>query len=381
MRIASFNVESFFERPVAMAPKTKALNESSGALAEWKPGASVLDAFAQLNDLLAKDTYEPADKAAIVDLLKQLGLRSSDESKWVVLRQNRGRLLRRSPGKDPVVVATGRSSWLGWVELKKEPLSDVSIQNTGRVLMELAADVQGIVEAESRIALVGVSRAVLPNVGGTPFEHVMLIDGNDERGIDVGIMTRNGWELADIRSHVDDADAQGLIFSRDCAVYTVTNGMQRIVVLLNHLKSKGYGNQADNNAKRLRQATRVTGIYQELRAGGEENVAVVGDFNDFPGSAPLQPLLAGTDLTDVGEHPKFSADAKRPGTFGNCTAKEKFDYILLAPKLFAKVTGGAVLRKGVWGGTNGTLWPHYPEITRQVDQASDHAAIYADIDL
>jgi len=381
MRIASFNVESFFERPVAMAPKTKALNESSGALAEWKPGASVLDAFAQLNDLLAKDTYEPADKAAIVDLLKQLGLRSSDESKWVVLRQNRGRLLRRSPGKDPVVVATGRSSWLGWVELKKEPLSDVSIQNTGRVLMELAADVQGIVEAESRIALVGVSRAVLPNVGGTPFEHVMLIDGNDERGIDVGIMTRNGWELADIRSHVDDADAQGLIFSRDCAVYTVTNGMQRIVVLLNHLKSKGYGNQADNNAKRLRQATRVTGIYQELRAGGEENVAVVGDFNDFPGSAPLQPLLAGTDLKDVGEHPKFSADAKRPGTFGNCTAKEKFDYILLSPKLFAKVTGGAVLRKGVWGGTNGTLWPHYPEIQRQVDQASDHAAIYADIDL
>jgi len=381
MRIASFNVESFFERPLAMAPKTKALNESSGALAEWKPGASVLDAFAQLNDLLAKDTYEPADKAAIVDLLKQLGLRSSDESKWVVLRQNRGRLLRRSPGKDPVVVATGRSSWLGWVELKKEPLSDVSIQNTGRVLMELAADVQGIVEAESRIALVGVSRAVLPNVGGTPFEHVMLIDGNDERGIDVGIMTRNGWELADIRSHVDDADAQGLIFSRDCAVYTVTKGMQRIVVLLNHLKSKGYGNQADNNAKRLRQATRVTGIYQELRAGGEENVAVVGDFNDFPGSAPLQPLLAGTDLTDVGEHPKFSADAKRPGTFGNCTAKEKFDYILLSPKLFAKVTGGAVLRKGVWGGTNGTLWPHYPEIQRQVDQASDHAAIYADIDL
>jgi endonuclease/exonuclease/phosphatase family metal-dependent hydrolase len=299
-----------------------------------------------------------------------------------VLRQNRGRLLRRSPGKDPIVVAKGRTSWLGWVELRKEALSDVSIQNTGRVLKELAADVQGIVEAESRIALEGLSGIVLPNVGGTPFEHVMLIDGNDERGIDVGVMTRNGWEITGIRSHVDDSDAQGLIFSRDCAQYTLTSQAgKRLVVLVNHLKSKGYGKQQDNDAKRLRQATRVAAIYNELKADGEKNIAVFGDFNDYPGAAPLQPLLAGTDLQDVSTHSKFAADPKRPGTFGNCTANEKFDYILLSPASFGKVTGGAVLKNGVWGGSNGTLWPHYPEIKRQVDQASDHAAIYAEINL
>jgi hypothetical protein len=56
----------------------------------------VLDAFAQLNDLLAKDTYDPQDKAAIVELLKQLGLKSSDESKWVTLR------------RDPLAGALGR---------------------------------------------------------------------------------------------------------------------------------------------------------------------------------------------------------------------------------------------------------------------------------
>ena len=338
-------------------------------------------AFAQLNELLAKDVYTDPDKAAIVDLLKGLGLRSSDESKWAVLRQNRGRLLRRSPGKDPVVVAKGRSSWLGWLELKKEPLSDVSIQNTGRVLKELAADVQGIVEAESRIALLGVSGTVLPNVDGPGFEHVMLIDGNDDRGIDVGIMTRNGWEITKIRSHVDDSDGQGLIFSRDCAEYTLEKAGARLVVLVNHFKSKGYGSQKANNAKRLRQTTRVAAIYKQLRADGEKNIAVIGDFNDTPDSAPLQPLLGGTDLKDVRSHANFTADPKRPGTFGNCTAKEKFDYILLSPALFAKVTGGAVLRKGVWGGTNGTLWPHYPEIKRQVDQASDNAAIYADLNI
>lgn len=59
------------------------------------------------------------------------------------------------------MVADGRADWLGWVELRKEPLSDVSIRNTGRVLKDLAADVQGIVEAESRTASI-----VLPTPGG-----------------------------------------------------------------------------------------------------------------------------------------------------------------------------------------------------------------------
>jgi endonuclease/exonuclease/phosphatase family metal-dependent hydrolase len=376
MRIASFNVESLFERPVAMGPGVKASGNT-----EWAAGASVLAAFAQLNALLGKDVYEAADKVKIVELLKQLGLSRSDESKWAMLRQNRGRLLRRPPGKDPVVVASGRSSWLGWVELKRQPLSDVSIKNTGRVVRDLGADVQGIVEAESRIALQGLSGTVLPSVGGTAFEHVMLIDGNDERGIDVGIMTRNGWEIASIRSHVDDTDVHGLVFSRDCAEYRLVGpGGTSFVALVNHLKSKGYGNQKQNDAKRLRQATRVAEIYRE-RSAAEEHVAVLGDFNDYPEAAPLRPLLVETDLKDVSQHPSFTADSNRPGTFGTCTERQKFDYILLSPALFERVTGGAVLRTGVWGGKNGTLWPHYPEMARQVDQASDHAAIYADVDL
>jgi endonuclease/exonuclease/phosphatase family metal-dependent hydrolase len=107
---------------------------------------------------------------------------------------------------------------------------------------------------------------------------------------------------------------------------------------------------------------------------------VLGDFNDTPDSAQLKPLLGGTDVLDISTHPSFTNDG-RPGTFGNGTASQKFDYILLSPELFVKVQGGAVFRKGVWGGKNGTLWPHYSEMKRQIDQSSDHAAIYADINL
>ncbi|WP_263622918.1 hypothetical protein WGT02_02690 [Rhizobium sp. T1470] len=37
----------------------------------------------------------------------------------------------------------------------------------------------------------------------------MVIDGNDERGIDVGVMTRKSFLLDIMRSHVDDRDAAG----------------------------------------------------------------------------------------------------------------------------------------------------------------------------
>ena len=52
----------------------------------------------------------------------------------------------------------------------------------------------------------------------------------------------------------------------------------------------------------LRQATRVAEIYTRLRQNGEKSIVVLGDFNDSPTSAQLQPLLAGTDLKDISQH-------------------------------------------------------------------------------
>jgi len=207
----------------------------------------------------------------------------------------------------------------------------------------------------------------------------MLIDGNDDRGIDVALMARAEYEIVGIASHVDDADAKGEIFSRDCPEYTIaTPGGERLVLLVNHLKSKGFGSQSSSNKKRERQARRVAQIYRRLVAESQTNVVVLGDFNDTPDSPPLAPLLARTDLRDISAHPSFTSDG-RAGTFGNGTKGNKIDYILLSPPLFERVSGGAIFRKGVWVGKNGTLFPHYPTITRSIEAASDHAAIYADI--
>jgi endonuclease/exonuclease/phosphatase family metal-dependent hydrolase len=369
MRIASFNVESLFNRP-------KAMNLSS-----WEDGKKILEAHARINELFNLRSYATPVRTEILDLLTTLGLRDKDEADYATLRQNRGHLLTRHVDGTVEITATGRDDWIGWVELTTEPVNQLATTHTARVIKDVNADIQAVVEADNRVALRDFSAIMLGFVKGTPYDHVMLIDGNDQRWIDVGILTRAGYDIVRIRSHVDDTDSKGQIFSRDCPEYTIrTPSGAEIVLLVNHLKSKGYGKQSENDTKRRRQATRVAEIYEELRTEGQTHVVVLGDFNDYPGRDPLKPLLGGTDLRDISEHPKFTSDG-RPGTFQNGTKSDKIDYILLSPTLFSKVTGGRIFRKGVWGGKNGTLFPHYATMTAQVEQASDHAAIYADINL
>lgn len=365
IRIASFNVENLFDRP-------KVMNETTLA----QPN-ELLDAYATLNALIQEPEYTPAIKEAILDELGKLGLRKSDTAQFAILRQNHGRLLKRSGG-NVEVVAAGRSSWIGWVELTRERTNGIAMDNTARVIRDVDADILGVIEAENRIALKHFTDAGLVKGSKPIYPHVMVIDGNDDRGIDVGILTKKGFPIQRIVSHVDDLDGPRRIFGRDCPEFTVrTPGGEEIVVLVNHLKSKGYGNPKANNETRLRQAKQVAKIYRAARKT-HDHVVVVGDLNDTPDSAPLAPLMA-TDARDITEHPAFTV-TDRPGTYGNCTASQ-IDYVLLSPKLFALVTGGEIFRMGVWGGKRGTLFPHYDTMTEPIHAASDHAAVYAEVAL
>jgi endonuclease/exonuclease/phosphatase family metal-dependent hydrolase len=357
--------------------RAKALN-----LSTWEEGRPVLEQHAEMNQILAKPRYSDADKDRLIELVEALGLRNSDTGPFVILRQNRGRLLRRSGDGALSIVAGGRHAWIGWLELRTEPVNERAIQNTARVIRDLGADILAVVEAEHRIALKEFNEDVLPMVDGAPYAEIMLIDGNDERGIDVGLMAREGYAIDLMRSHVHDLQASGTpTFSRDCPEYRViAPGGARIWVLINHLKSKGFGDFRASNARRKAQASAVRDIYRRLRGDGEELVAVLGDFNDTPDSAPLEPLLRDTDLKDISAHSSFD-DGGRPGTFGSGTASNKIDYVLMSPRLFESVRGGGVFRKGAWPGVRPRKWETYPEVEEEIHAASDHHAIWADVDI
>ncbi len=369
MRLASFNVENMFRRAVALN------------LATWQDGKAILDQYGRVSSLLQETTYTAATRKSIVDALEKLGLKKSNESQFIILRENHGHLLKRPKTGPMQVVAGGRNEWIGWVELKTEAVDEVATRMTAKVISEVKADVMAVIEAEDRIALTRFNDQLLKPIHAT-YDGIMLIDGNDDRGIDVGFFTRKPFLVESIVSHVDDMKSGRRIFSRDCVEYTVrVNSSTTILVMVNHFKSKGFGNQTTSDTRRKEQAKRARDIYDLRRSQGVKMIAIVGDFNDTPDSDPLKPLLANqSDLKDIFDHPKFKSDGHE-GTFGNGSESNKIDYILLSPALFSRVTNGGVERRGVWGGTNGTLFPHFPEITKSIEAASDHAAVFADLDL
>ncbi len=373
MRLAAYNVENLFLRAKVFGFE----NPSDGQ--------AIIKKVDQLNALISKAVYSEADKSQMLRLMEDVGLLKSDEAAYVRLRRNRGTfVVRPRKAPDPVrIEASGRGDWIGWFELEREPIREEAVQMTGRVIRDVDADLLVVVEAESRPALVRFSADILPLVDGRPYDQAMLIDGNDERGIDVGVYARAPFAIGKMKSNVDFKDNVGQVFSRDCPVYEISlPGNQTLFLLPNHFKSKS-GDQAKANAKRRRQAVAVADIYRSLIATGASLVAVLGDLNDSPDSAPLEPLLQMTDLKDISSHPAFDdlTGGKYPGTFGGSTARNKIDYLLMSPKLFEKVQGGGLFRKGMWPGVKPKKWDVYDELESESLAASDHAAIFADIAL
>lgn len=365
MKIASYNVENLFERAVALSGETDAAEAQAAIVAQG-----------EINVLLRKPVYEDRDRVRILELLTALGLRDDDDgSPLVMLRQNRGQLVRRRQNGEVDVVAGGRGDWLGWVELKTQAVNEVTTQNTARVIKDLDADILAVVEAESRHSLRDFSRVLLRQVGGQPYEHSMLIEGNDDRGINVALMTAAAFAIDTIHTHIFDlVKPNQPVFSRDCPEYLIrTKAGSEILVLVNHFKSKRGGGEA----RRLLQAKRVKEIVEQ-RLPEHPNLAVVGDLNDTPDSASLAPVLGETSLADISTHPAFD-DGGFAGTFGTQGAANKIDYLLLSPDLMSRVSAGGVLRTGVFSASD--RWPMLPTIATKAEQASDHAAIWAEIDL
>ena len=366
LRIATFNVENLFSRPKIMNFPT------------WAEGQPFLDDYYRLNSLLNKDVYTTADKNQILKILTKYRLTAArTNNKYFVLYDIRGDLLERPRNRPASVKATGRADWLGWVELKSEAIRDEAIINTARVIAEVNPDILVLVEVDDRPALQRFHDQVLvpflKSKGIQPFPYNMLIDGNDERGIDVGVLSR--MPILRMQSHIADAIDGRKIFSRDCPEYYFEiGGGQELVVLPNHFASKGSDRTGE---RRTIQAERVRQIYQNLRLL-QPNVIVAGDLNDYPQGGSLDPLIKQTDLRDA-----MSLDVYQgfPGTFRTAGEKEKIDYLLLSPQLAAAVTQVDVERRGYYAPRKWESFENINAKTKDRYQASDHHCLWADLQL
>lgn len=287
----------------------------------------------------------------------------------------------RVEGRDSAVQITGVTS----IDWQGEPLDRATTilqrNNTARAILDCRPDVLAVQEVENLWTL----RCFNDEYLGGYFDRLLLLEGNDGRGIDVGLCVRHGCaaKVSAVRTHADDAlpgrkrvnrfysesrralVVDGNLFSRDCLEVDVDAGKTKLTFLVNHFKAQD-GSQASNGLRKA-QAARVAEIVAEVRARGRAPI-VLGDLNeDWTRMGDLAPLkeLLGTVLAD--------SFAGAPGAwthFYEVTGEtSRLDYILVdaglstsAPSVLSK---GISLRCAVAG-------ERYPTVGYQGTEASDH---------
>jgi endonuclease/exonuclease/phosphatase family metal-dependent hydrolase len=233
-------------------------------------------------------------------------------------------------------------------------------------IKQMDLDVLAVQEVEDIDTLRQFAR---DDLGGV-YRHVVLIEGNDPRLIDVGILSKLPVGGVTSWQHVPDPLNPGQpVFSRDLLQVEILSpsGRQRLFTLFNnHLKSHYVPFNAPDpeaereraNALRQRQSElAATIIATQMRPNSR--FVVVGDMNDPPDSPFLEPLAAAPKLkltfglavpqeTRPGPGsppPPSPAWTERLKATGKPPVYTLMDQVWLSPALAAKQTGAFIERR------------------------------------
>ncbi len=255
-------------------------------------------------------------------------------------------------------------------------------KNTARVILENDPDVICLQEVENIATLKQFNSNSNYLKGKYPY--AMLIDGNDPRQIDVGILSK--LEIGGVRTHQFDKNKGGVkIFSRDCLEADILldkKGNNSLTLFVNHLKSR-LGGVPETAEKRKRQATRIAEIIHERFGSNVKNAnfAVLGDFNDTPDAECLKPILDGSMVENVVA--RLPKNEQWTHYWEDKHEINQFDYILLSRALSKKnpKTLPKIERRGLANYAKAYNGPRFPGVGKKGTEASDHCAVFMEINI
>lgn len=365
-RIASFNAENLFSRARVFNIRDKSI------------GDQVLKAVEELDRLLRQPAYSPEDKKRIVALYLEDEFGGKTLAHYIEIREDRGKLFKKRQRKIVGIAANGCDDWDGTIEFVRSDYSEAARENTAKVIKAVKADIACMVEVENRPALVKFNSEMLDS---KRFDYALVIDGNDLRGIDVGLLSN--FALCGIWTHIYDGTPRSRIFSRDCLeVELQMPDGGKLFVLCNHFKSRGYG-VADTSDKRRRlQAERVCQILAKYDLT-RDRVVVAGDLNDSPDRPPyvLTSLLAAPHLSDVLAL-QYPDDPSKRWTY-HYERFEQIDYVLVSEPLRNAFKAAGIERRGIYQLaklTNGAE-TEFTSVSHWTNAASDHGAVWAEFEV
>lgn len=294
---------------------------------------------------------------------------------------------------DVIAYEPGRSN-----KLKPRTIAEAQRKNTGAAILAARPDILAVCEIENLTTLRLFNAKYLDNY----FDRVVLIDGNDPRGIDVGLLVRRSLkaDILSIRSHADDAAAGGFLsttnmldmkgrvgkasFSRDCLEVDIDVGKAKLTFLVNHFKAQELKTDGTDSTteKRRGQAERAATIAKRARAAGRSPI-VLGDLNkDIAGAHyddSINPVAKSTVLVNPVKH--LPADARWTHYFSSDRSVSQLDYVLLDKGLDAAVQGVEIFRGGLTKGCKQYTGPRVGTIATDNLEASDHCPLSIDLDV
>jgi endonuclease/exonuclease/phosphatase family metal-dependent hydrolase len=293
-------------------------------------------------------------------------------------------------------------------------------QHTALAIAAADADVYCLQEVDGHDALTRFWRDYVEKIGVDRYEHFLLIEGNDPRGIDVAAVTRD-IRPAYARSHATltparlpggrdrldawplaraEAERDGRIFRRDALELEVLVGARRVTVFDCHFKSMGGGRDRSMGRRQLEALAVRALIEAKFPDPAGALWAVAGDLNDYRLRIKVSKAEGRREtVTALGPDEPSGVDPLLAGGFGANLLerlpeaerwthyyaperhKTQLDYVIASPALAERLRGVEVIREGMPHRVPNLDAPRYPRIGWDRPKASDHCPVVAEFDV
>jgi endonuclease/exonuclease/phosphatase family metal-dependent hydrolase len=381
-RIGTYNCHNLFHRSRVLDFK------------DPEHGEKILNDINQLYKELEKPVF---DAEAIIKLYNEINVYDpvkKEEDACIEIHNIHGGLIGKHDNGELFVKAKKKEDWIGYITMARSDFVDQALKNTAKVIHEMNADVLSLVEIEDKRTLDQFNSQRIGKDGYNKYTYTMLIDGYDPRGIDVALLSRYPYSYEDIRTHIydplDKPKAEH-IFSRDCLEVKVKMAENDFIYFfVNHFKSQCGGPQKSDD-RRLKQTERVAEIILDERKLNpkQDKFVILGDFNTTPTNPTLAPLLSDfKGLTNIlaaqypQEEDRWTYAYKKSK---NNIIRQQLDYILVSEPLRQKFVKAGIVRGGIYKLEDvcdpNKVEKSWDTVTKEEEQASDHAGIWAEFRL
>ncbi len=370
MIIATYNIQNIFYRDRTLIKKYREENREL-----W---------VEEFENLMLKGMPTTDEINRMRALSQLLGFEDSQNGPHLTMMHNMGQLFLKKNVDPKANKATHLTDWNGWIRLNSSPIHDTAIKNKAKVIKEVWPDLLILVEVEDRTSLLEFNRYYLSNT----YAHVLYLETNDMYGRGIGVLTKAGYKVRSMKSHVNDFDENGNpIFDMDLQEYRISTPNGTIVSVLSTCFLDDSIHPGQTNSKIEIQSQRVAEVYKELN-GPNNLVAVTGTLNIPAYSKQLSAITDGTDLRDISKHCSFEVDLDkgkdsdyyRLGAYKMGVNIKQRDYLMLSSKLYKTVMNSGLIRKGIWFKKR-PQWNMLKSIKNETHMASEHPLVWSQLNI